>query len=121
MRKRDKTNNIKEVNQIIETRRLDNILIKEALNDTYFETLSSALDYVKTNVEKKGFTLDENSLMVHFGTGGVSYGETKGANIEVLKDGKSITNKLGKQNSKYVHISLYRMPSGRYELTFYFT
>jgi hypothetical protein len=88
-------------------------------SDTYFETLSSALDHVRDEVGKMGYTLDEDDVMFKLGTGGVSYGETKSATIPLLKDGQPIVGKRGKDLNRGVHISLYRMPSGKYELTWY--
>jgi|ERR1035437_501485 hypothetical protein len=81
-------------------------------NDTYFETLSAALDAVREKVAKKGFTVDEDNMFAEFGTGGINYGETKRATISLLKNGI-----LDKRRS--VTIAIYRMDSGKYELTAY--
>ncbi len=80
-------------------------------SDTYFPTLSAALDKVRENVEKRGFTVDEDAIFNQFGTGGVNYGETKRANIPLLKDGRP--------SRRNVTIAIYRMDSGTYELTAY--
>jgi len=87
-------------------------LVEGQQNDTYFETLSDAINAVREKVAKKGFTLDEDEVWTYFGTGGVSYGQTKRANIPLLKDG--IPDKR-----RSVMIILYRMESGTYELTSY--
>jgi len=81
-------------------------------NDTYFETLSEALDAVRTRVKNKGFEVDEDAMFTQFGTGGIGYGETKRANIPLLKNG--IPDKR-----RSVTIAIYRMDSGKYELTAY--
>jgi hypothetical protein len=81
-------------------------------NDTYFETLSAALDAVRERVEKKGFTVDEDDMFTQFGTGGINYGETKRATIPLLRNG--IPDKR-----RSVTIAIYRMDSGKYELTAY--
>ena len=81
-------------------------------NDTYFETLSEALDAVRTRVEKRGFTVDEDDMFNQFGTGGINYGETRRATIHLLKNG--IPDKR-----RTVTIAIYRMDSGKYELTAY--
>lgn len=81
-------------------------------NDSYFETLSAALDAVRTRVAAKGYEVDEDQMFNQFGTGGISYGETKRANIQLLKGGLP-------QRNRSVTIAIYRMDSGRYELTAY--
>ena len=86
--------------------------IAPAQNDTYFETLSAALDAVRQSVAKKGYEVDEDQMFNQFGTGGISYGETKRANIQLLKGGIP-------QRNRSVTIAIYRMDSGRYELTTY--
>ena len=81
-------------------------------NDTYFETLSAALDAVREKVAKKGFTVDEDQMFATFGTGGINYGETKRETISLLKNGVP-------DNRRSVTIAIYRMDSGKYELTAY--
>lgn len=107
MRRIEKKNNMKKVT----------LLFEERNNDTYFETLSSTLDFVRSKAESMGLILDEEGLYTQFGTGGISYGQTKSANIDLLKDGKPILNKAGKPLNRAFRISIYRMDSGRYELT----
>lgn len=120
MRKKDKLINIMKTNIMLEQRVKINKLISEN-SDTYFETLSSALDFVRTEVIKMGYTLNEDDIWINFGTGGVSYGETKSANIGLLKDGEPIISKSGKPLNRAIRIVIYRMDSGRYELTYYKT
>jgi|ERR1035437_701069 hypothetical protein len=86
--------------------------VKVQQNDTYFETLSAALDAVRERVEKKGYTVDENEMFTQFGTGGINYLETKRATISLLRNG--IPDKR-----RSVTIAIYRMDSGKYELTAY--
>ena len=95
--------------------------LNENSSDTYFETLSETLEYVREQVLKMGYTLDEDDLHFQFGTGGVSYGQTKSAVIPLLKNGEPILGKSGKPLNRAVNIVIYRMDSGRYELTFYKT
>ena len=90
-------------------------------SDTYFETLSAALDHVRGMAEKMGYELDEDAVHFQFGTGGISYGQTKSATIPLLKDGKPIMSKSGKELNRAISVSIYRMDSGRYELTAYKT
>lgn len=89
--------------------------------DTYFETLSEALDAVREYAAKLGFEVDEKDMWTYFGTGGIGYGETEKANIRLLKNGQPILDGRGKEANRYIRVSIYRMDSGRYELTKYKT
>jgi hypothetical protein len=112
----DNISNVSKLNTINEI--INKVLPKSKLNEIrqpnspYYETLSQALDAVREQVGNKGFTVDEDDMQLHFGTGGISYGETKRANISLLKNG--IPDKR-----RNVTIAIYRMDSGRYELTSY--
>jgi hypothetical protein len=86
--------------------------VKAPQNDTYFETLSAALDAVREKVAKKGFTVNDDEMFATFGTGGINYGETKRETISLLKNGVP-------DNRRSVTIAIYRMDSGKYELTAY--
>ncbi len=80
--------------------------------DTYFETLASALDAVKAKAAAKGYTVDEDALWNEFGTGGIGYLQTKRANLPLLKDGMP-------QKNRSISVVIYRMDSGKYELVSY--
>ena len=90
-------------------------------SDTYFKTLSAALNHVRGMAEKMGYELDENAVYLEFGTGGIPYGQTNSATIPLLKDGKPVLSKSGKELNRAISVSIYRMDSGRYELTAYKT
>jgi len=102
-------------------RRFIRQIIQESVNsDTYFDTLSATLDKIREKSEKLGYKINEEDMFTQFGTGGVSYDTTKRATIELLnQDGTQITNKRGKPLERYMSVSIYRMPSGTYELTIY--
>ena len=119
MRRLDKKNNIKKVNLLSEQLYLENRLFEDS--DTYFETLSETLEAVQRYAESMGYTLDEEEIMLQFGSGGISYGQTKSVNLTLLKDGQPILDKRGKPMNRYLHVSIYRMDSGKYELTMYKT
>jgi hypothetical protein len=87
--------------------------------DTYFETLSSALDYVRKQAESMGLSVDEDDIFAQFGTGGISYGTTKSANINLLQNGNPILSGNGKPLNRSIRVVIYRMDSGKYELTSY--
>jgi hypothetical protein len=117
MRRHDKKIHIEKVNRLFEQR----VNELELDDKVYFETLSSALDEIRRKASTLGYTLDEDEVFTHFGTGGISYGVTKSANIPLLKDGKPILGKSGKPLNRYLSVQIYRMDSGRYELNVYKT
>jgi hypothetical protein len=85
---------------------------EEKNNDTYFETLSQTLDKVLEKATKQGYEIeDQEREFFLFGVGGISYGQTKQASFNLLKDGKPTKKKL--------QVQIYRMDSGRYELNQY--
>jgi hypothetical protein len=87
----------------------------------YFETLSQALDVVREYATKLGYEVNEQDMWYQFGTGGIGYEESKSANIGLLKNGEPILDKRGKEMNRFIRVSIYRMPSGKYELTMYKT
>ena len=119
MRRLDKKKNIEKVNLLREQFYLEDRLSQN--NDTYFETLGETLDAVQKYAESMGYTLDEEEIMLQFGSGGISYGQTKSVNLTLLKDGQPMLDKRGKPMNRYLHVSIYRMDSGKYELTMYKT
>jgi hypothetical protein len=88
-------------------------LFKEIKSEEiYFESLAQALDSVLEKTTKKGFEIvDQEREFFLFGIGGINYGDTKKASFDLEKDGKPSRKKL--------HIQIYRMESGRYELNQY--
>jgi hypothetical protein len=84
------------------------------MSDTYFSTLSGALEKANDNLLARGFELTEdgkNDLWRQFCIGGISYEESKTGSFEIAKNGKV--------QRKAQTISIYRMGSGTYELTDY--
>jgi len=77
----------------------------------YHATLSGAVDNAINMAKDKGYEIDEHTLFTEFGTGGVGYDETKSAIIPLFKNGEPQKEALS--------ITIYRMPSGKYELTTY--
>ena len=95
------------------------IKLKELLegNNDYFKTAGEAVDFAKTAVEKKGFTIDEDDWNNQITHGGKynrlrpSVGKTHSFIIGLLKNDKP--------QRKGLSISLYGMDSGKFELTYY--
>ena len=82
-------------------------------NEIYFETLGEAVRAFVSQTFAKGGTLTENEQAnIAEKIGPVSYGQTVSRSFELM-DFK------GKSTKKFAHVSLYRMESGRYELTCY--
>jgi len=90
-------------------------------SDTYFDTLSQTLDAVRGEAVKLGYEVEEEDIWSNFGTGGISYDTTKSANIGLLKNGEPILGRSGKPLNRALSVSIYRMSSGKYELTLYKT
>ena len=82
-------------------------------NQIYFETLGSALRAFADNVASKGGVMlaDISDVAMAF-NGGVSYGHTASRSFE-------LATLKGKPTRKFAHVTLYRMESGKYELTDY--
>ena len=95
-------------------------LVQESVNesnDTFFKTASDAVDYARKMIEKRGFEIDEDDWQSQIAMGG---------RYSRLRPGKEKTHsfsigllKNGKPQRKALQISLYGMPSGKYELTYY--
>ena len=90
--------------------------------DTHFERLEQALTAVETYLTQNNIVLDPSEhqkdeadptgVRGPFMYGGINYGETKDKHYKILSIKERPTR-------KYLHISIYRMETGRYELTFY--
>jgi len=78
------------------------------VQEDYFETQSGAIESAQDYALNKGYEADMASFYpVH-----IKYGETANYHVELSKNDKPVKNKM-------LHISLYRMDSGKYELTNY--
>lgn len=84
-------------------------------NQIYFETLGAALDSFVQQTEEKGGLFASDAPQIHVAekfNGGVSYGQTVSRSFE-------LATLKGKPTRKFAHCVVYRMESGRYELTSY--
>ena len=105
----------KDINKIIKKIKMYES-VNEA-NDTFFRTASDAVDYARKMIEKRGFEIDEDDWQSQIAMGGrysrlrPSKEKTHSFSIGLLKNGKP--------QRKMLQISLYGMPSGKYELTYY--
>ena len=76
----------------------------------YYETLSAALDAAVAAAKAKGYDVNPDELF-NFSTGGITYGTSKSGYFSLT------VNNIPQK--KQLHVQLYRMDSGRYELNFY--
>jgi hypothetical protein len=79
--------------------------------DTYYQTQASALDAVETLANDMGYELKKPDYLW---SEHVNYGHTVKYSFPL------IVKKTGNYARKQLHIALYRMDSGSYELTYYF-
>ncbi len=75
--------------------------------ENFYNTQSEALQSAEEYAKHKGFDVNWDSINPQH----VAYEKTVQYHVEILKDGKPL--------KKMLQISLYRMPSGKYELTNY--
>ena len=97
--------------------RTADFVVETKLNEEYYKSASEAADAARAYAEKKGYTIDEDDWQTQIAMGGKH---------NRLRPGKEKTHKFsiglsknGKPQKKMLHISLYGMPSGKYELTQY--
>ena len=79
--------------------------------ETYFDTQTMAVNYAVESVSKKFQIKDEDIENSKFFEGWVGYGNYRQDSIPIYQNDKL--------QRKMLHICLYRMESGRYELNFY--
>jgi hypothetical protein len=91
-------------------------LISEA-NETYFKSFTDAASAAKAYAMKKGYEIDENDWQTQIAMGGKysrsrpGVGKTNSFTVGLLRNGKP--------QRKALHISVYGMESGNFELTNY--
>ena len=79
--------------------------------EVYHETLAGAFETITDFLAEKGYEVSDDQLF-QFGTGGISYGTTKRYSFELTREGEPAKNLL--------HVQIYRMDSGMYELNMYY-
>ncbi len=78
----------------------------------YHETLASAVDAAIVYLTLSNVVLADNHIVETYQYDGIPYETKKDAHSE-------ISTYKGKKTHKFAHVSIYRMDSGRYELTVY--
>ena len=79
--------------------------------ETFYNTQSEAVDAAVQKAESMGYEVDKDDIWRYFGEGWVGYENYRKGIITLYKNGV--------EQRKSLVISLYRMPSGKYELTTY--
>jgi len=81
--------------------------------EIFHETLSAALSHILQRLTEERVELrDAEQLSRPFEFGGIPYETSKESHSE-------IATLKGKGTRKFAHLTIYRMQSGRYEVTFY--
>lgn len=78
--------------------------------ETYFDTLSSALEAHIENVHSQGGVFTEEASEMYMFISPVSYGQT-------IQDHRELATLKGKGTRKWAHFAIFRLETGRYELT----
>lgn len=95
-----------------------NQILEKSSYEIYHKSYTSAIDEVRKHLKKKGLRMNEEDEWseITSGSGKPSVGKTVKHNVKIEKlDGSPIL----KRKDKYVHIQVYGMDSGKYELNFY--
>jgi len=81
--------------------------------DLYHKTYSGAVQAAADTAKKKGYEVDQDSwdAEISFGQRKPSVGKTVSKKVKLTKDGK--------EQKKQLHIQVYGMDSGKYELNMY--
>lgn len=98
-------------------------LQEDSSNESFFPRLDLALNNIEEFLDKNKATVDDNEhpkdenadrhgVRKPFAYGGIPYEQSRDAHYKLL-------SYKGKLTRKYLHVSIYRMPSGSYELTKY--
>jgi len=108
--------------KITQNRKNENTMIKlkdlmSEANDTYFKSFTDAASAARAYAMKKGYEIDENDWQSQIAMGGKysrsrpSIGKTNSFTIGLMRNGKP--------QKRALHISVYGMESGNFELTNY--
>jgi hypothetical protein len=102
---------------IIENAKLNSKTKVQEANETYFKSATEAVMYARTQAEKRGFEIDPQDWNSEITMGG-RYSRTR-PGVGKTHSFSVGLSKGGKPQKKNLNISLYGMPSGKFELTHY--
>jgi len=86
--------------------------MKTLARSPYTETLGQAVELAIENLIESGAEFDRSAIDERYAFDGVPYETTKQADVALI-------SYKGKATKKWGHVSIYRMNSGRYEVTTY--
>lgn len=84
----------------------------------YFSSFAEVMDAINDIAEENGYKVVD--IFPDLSYGGVSYGQTKRAKVELEFDGTEKKGKSKKREKNTLNVQIYRMDSGNYELNTYF-
>lgn len=88
-------------------------------NRIYFSSFAEVMEAIYDIAEDNGYEVKE--IFPDLSYGGVGYGQTKRAKVELEWNGKEKRGKSKKRETNTLNVQIYRMDSGNYELNTYFS
>lgn len=88
-------------------------------NKIYFSSFAEVMEAIHDIAEDNGYEVKE--IFPDLSYGGVGYGETKRAKVELEWNGKEKRGKSKVREKNTMNVQIYRMDSGNYELNNYFS
>lgn len=85
----------------------------------YFSSFAEVMDAINDIAEENGYNVVD--IFPDLSYGGVGYGQTKRAKVELEWNGKDKMGKSKKREKNTLNVQIYRMDSGNYELNSYFS
>jgi hypothetical protein len=85
----------------------------------YFSSFAEVMDAINDIANENGYNVVD--IFPDLSYGGVGYGQTKRAKVELEWNGKEKVGKSKKREKNTMNVQIYRMDSGNYELNSYFS
>jgi hypothetical protein len=85
----------------------------------YFSSFAEVMDAINDIADENGYKVVD--IFPDLSYGGVSYGQTRKAKVELEWNGKEKVGKSKKREKNTMNVQIYRMDSGNYELNTYFS
>jgi hypothetical protein len=85
----------------------------------YFSSFAEVMDAINDIADENGYKIVD--IFPDLSYGGVSYGQTRKAKVELEWNGQEKKGKSKKREKNTMNVQIYRMESGNYELNTYFS
>jgi hypothetical protein len=85
----------------------------------YFSSFAEVMDAINDIADENGYKIVD--IFPDLSYGGVSYGQTRKAKVELEWNGQEKKGKSKKREKNTLNVQIYRMDSGNYELNTYFS